>query len=175
MIKTNPRGFTLIELMIVVAIIGVLAAIAIPSYLKYAEQAKQSEIPIQFTGLKTAQTSWFMEHGNLYPISHSAGRPCNGSSTYPGPKKCPTTIADFTDQWSAFKIIRFIPDGDTYYFYSAPGTAETSVTLTAQGDLDADKLCEIATMTLTIVNADISAGAISSPTEGSSKCVNQGA
>ena len=48
------KGFTLIELMIVVAIIGILAAVALPAYQDYTKRAKFSEVVIGTSGLKTA-------------------------------------------------------------------------------------------------------------------------
>ncbi|MCC8995917.1 MAG: prepilin-type N-terminal cleavage/methylation domain-containing protein [Nitrosomonas sp.] len=48
------KGFTLIELMIVVAIIGILAAVAVPAYQNYTLKAKFSEVVIGTSGLKTA-------------------------------------------------------------------------------------------------------------------------
>ena len=61
----NKKGFTLIELMIVVAIIGILAAIAIPNFLKFQAKSKQSEAKTNLKAILTAETSYFGEY-NTY-------------------------------------------------------------------------------------------------------------
>jgi type IV pilus assembly protein PilA len=61
--RKSAKGFTLIELMIVVAIIGILAAIAIPNFLKFQAKAKQSEAKTNLAAVFTAQTSYFSEQG----------------------------------------------------------------------------------------------------------------
>ncbi len=63
--KRLQKGFTLIELMIVVAIIGILAAIAIPNFLKFQARAKQSEAKSNLKGMFTASKSRFAEEGAL--------------------------------------------------------------------------------------------------------------
>jgi len=55
----DQKGFTLIELMIVVAIIGILAAVAIPNFLKYQAKSKQSEARVLLSGLYTSEIAYW--------------------------------------------------------------------------------------------------------------------
>src|SRR5216683_2952731 len=61
----GDRGFTLIELMIVVAIIGILAAIAIPNFMTYQAKARQSEAKVNLGGIFTTATSYFAENNTF--------------------------------------------------------------------------------------------------------------
>jgi len=61
----GKKGFTLIELMIVVAIIGILAAIAIPNFLKFQSKSKQSEAKSNLGAIFTGQVAYFGE-ANTY-------------------------------------------------------------------------------------------------------------
>ncbi|NOK02008.1 MULTISPECIES: prepilin-type N-terminal cleavage/methylation domain-containing protein [Myxococcus] len=73
--RFNPRnrGFTLIELMIVVAIIGILAAIAIPNFIKFQARSKQSEAKTNLKALYTAQKSFFSEKDRYSEFANEIG------------------------------------------------------------------------------------------------------
>jgi type IV pilus assembly protein PilA len=59
--KSAQEGFTLVELMVVVAIIGVLSAVAVPNFKKYQAKSKSSEAKLQLSAAYTALQSFFSE------------------------------------------------------------------------------------------------------------------
>lgn len=63
--KNNQNGFTLIELMIVIAIVGILAAVALPAYQNYSNRAKFTEVVNSTAGVKSAVESCAVRKGAL--------------------------------------------------------------------------------------------------------------
>ena len=74
------KGFTLIELMIVVAIIGILAAVALPAYQDYTARAKITEVNLQIGACKNA-VSEFIQANNAFPASADAAGCSSTAST----------------------------------------------------------------------------------------------
>ena len=71
--KSTQKGFTLIELMIVVAIIAILAAIAIPAYQDYVVRSQVSEGAVLADGAKTAMAEFYANNGKFPATNLSAG------------------------------------------------------------------------------------------------------
>ncbi|MFH0898258.1 MAG: prepilin-type N-terminal cleavage/methylation domain-containing protein [bacterium] len=67
------KAFTLIELMIVVAIVAFLAAISVPQYFKYIARARQAEVAMNLASLHTAQQAYYAEHGQYNMILNGEG------------------------------------------------------------------------------------------------------
>jgi len=135
-------GFTLIELMIVVAIIGILASIAIPSFINYQLTSKRAEAFANLASLAKSQKSYYAEFNSYVPVLSA---PTGGG--VPGP----TTIKrDKTSIDAAFADVGWTPDGDVFFDYDTSTPADpmggtcfctdSCFTAAAYGDLDGDGL-----------------------------------
>ncbi|MBH6218115.1 pilin [Neisseria meningitidis] len=71
--NTLQKGFTLIELMIVIAIVGILAAVALPAYQDYTARAQVSEAILLAEGQKSAVTEYYLNHGTWPGDNSNAG------------------------------------------------------------------------------------------------------
>jgi type IV pilus assembly protein PilA len=78
----NEAGFSLVELMVVVAIIGILASLAIPSVGKYMAKARQSEAKTQLSSLYTAEKAFYAEYTAYHSMFGAVGYSPEGKLRY---------------------------------------------------------------------------------------------
>jgi len=135
----RERGFTLLELMIAVAIIGILASVAIPSFQNYQLVSKTSEAKSNLTGLSRSQKAYYSEFNTYISV---LPEPLTTTGLPPTSEKRDSAAVS-----AAYDLVGWEPEGNVFYDYEShvPGDGMagpctclpgTCFTATAYGDLD---------------------------------------
>jgi prepilin-type N-terminal cleavage/methylation domain-containing protein len=137
--RKKRHGFTLIELMVTVAIVGILASVAIPRYIAYQMRTKQAESSAMFGAIKVGQVTNFATHDCFEEIVSHPPAPATPYKRSWEP--APAVAAIPCDGVAkAFSNLSILPStGAVYFTYACRVNADgTDYSCNAIGDLDGD-------------------------------------
>jgi type IV pilus assembly protein PilA len=135
----SEAGFTLVELMIVVGIIGLLSAIAIPNFISYQARSRRSEAYVNLAAIARLQSTYHAERGEFF----EAGSWPDWVGKYGGDLSTRKMEWD-ADSEAAYADLGWRPEGQVFYAYDSNAGAtgckdcENCFTVTALGDVDDD-------------------------------------
>jgi prepilin-type N-terminal cleavage/methylation domain-containing protein len=122
----NNKGFTLIELMIVVAIIGILAAIAIPAFANMQMRAKRSELAMNLDAIRTSEKAYQAEFDTFVDCAMNPGA-LNGAIQQ-----------DWGTPGGGWDLIGWEPDGKVRGQYQVTGSTGVAFVVDGFSDIDGD-------------------------------------